>query len=65
MITLTFTWAMFKWAGLGLFIMSIAGLLMGDLPDNSGSTPGNILRWISWPLLLLWMVVIIVRGIIV
>lgn len=61
-ITIVLSWAIFKWAGLVLFILSVVAFFAGDLPDNQGSSFGNGLRWIVWPLMLLWLLVFFIRG---
>jgi len=63
-MTIVLTWAMFKWAGLVLFILSVIGFWNGSLPDHGGTAWGNTLRWVSWPLLALWTLVFLIRGIV-
>jgi len=63
MITITFTWAMFKWAGLVLLLLSFLGLINGALPGhNAGSAWANFLRWATWPLFIIWVAIIMIRG---
>ena len=62
MVTIVLTWFTFKVVGLVLFVLSVVGLFLGNLPDHQGSGFGNTLRWIAWPLFLVWLVVFFVRG---
>ncbi len=64
MISITLTWCTFKWAGLVLAVLAVVGLCTGSLPDHDGSMFGNVLRWISWPLLAIWLIVFFVRALI-
>lgn len=63
-ITLTsaLAWTVFKWLGLIILLGSIVGFFAGDLPDNPGSDLGNFCRYLFWPLLLLWVVVVLFKG---
>lgn len=61
-ITITFPWTIFKWMGLPLFILSIFALLGGSLPDSAGSSGADGLRWWVWPIFLIWLAVILFRG---
>jgi len=62
-ITTVMLWTVFKWFGLGLFILSLIVLFCGDLPDNAGSGFANGLRWVVWPAFIVWIIVILIRGI--
>ena len=62
MITITLTWAAFKWAGLPLLILALIALFGGSLPDHDGNSFCNGLRWVTWPLFILWFVILIGRA---
>ncbi len=54
---------MFKWAGLVLLLLSFLGLINGALPGhNAGSAWANFLRWATWPLFIIWVAIIMIRG---
>jgi hypothetical protein len=61
-VTIVITWAMFKWSGLVLAILSLVVLFGGDLPDHHGNPVLNALRWVVWPLMLAWLCAIFVHG---
>ena len=63
-MTITITMAWLKWAGLPLFILAVICLFGGNLPDHYGNPTLNGLRWIVWPLFLIWLVFIFVHGLI-
>ncbi|MBU1179546.1 hypothetical protein KJ885_01240 [Patescibacteria group bacterium] len=62
-IAITITWAWVQWAGLVLFVLSVIAFFGGSLPDNPGSSFCNALRWITLPLLFIWILVMIAKGI--
>jgi hypothetical protein len=61
-INVVMLWTVAKWSGLVLFLFSIIALWNGSLPDHGGSAWANTLRWIVWPLFLIWMAVFMIRG---
>ena len=63
MLTLVITWNLVKIFGLFITVFALVGFIAGDLPDCKGSRFGNVVRWISWPLLLLWFLLFFLRGI--
>lgn len=63
-ISITLTWFKFKILGGILLVLSLVALFFGDLPDNAGSSFGNGLRWIAWPLFFVWVIVFLIRSII-
>lgn len=64
-VTVTLTWAMFKWFGLPLFMLGVIALFAGSLPDNDRKPLGDLMRWITWPSFLIWLIIIIGRGLFV
>lgn len=56
------TLSMLKWTGLVLFILSLLALFGGSLPDHDGSPIANGLRWVVWPLFILWGIAFFLRG---
>jgi len=54
--------SLYKWSGLVIFILSLVGLFTGSLPDHGGSSLGNGLRWIFWPLMLVWLLGLMIKG---
>lgn len=56
------TWSVIKWAGLPLFVLALFAFFFGSLPDNEGLGFANGLRWLVWPLFLVWLITIFVAG---
>ncbi|PLX27262.1 hypothetical protein C0583_04485 [Candidatus Parcubacteria bacterium] len=59
------TWFAFKLLGVPLVLISIMTLFLGSFPDHDGKSLANTLRWIFWPFLIFWIIVIFLRGLIV
>lgn len=64
-LTITLTWHTFKVAGIVLFVISVLALCFGDLPDHVGVPLANAARWVVWPLMAVWFVVLFVRALVV
>lgn len=64
-LIITITWSTFKKAGLCIFGLSILCLFLGDLPDHRGAPVANGLRWVVWPLMGIWLIVLLVRALII
>lgn len=45
-----------------LFVLSVAVLFLGRLPDNPGSGLATGLRWVFWPLFGAWLLATLLRG---
>ena len=63
-LTFVTIWLVIKWLGLPLFILAVIALCTGSLPDNVSRPGGDMLRWIFWPLLALWFIIIFIRGLV-
>ena len=44
------------WTGLGLLILSVIAFFAGTLPDNPESPIGDMMRWIVWPVFIVWII---------
>ena len=44
-----------------LLLLSVVALFAGSLPDNGAPPAGDAMRWIVWPLFLLWVLARILR----
>jgi hypothetical protein len=67
-MNIVITLAMFKWAGLPLFILTALCIFFShDVFDNWIESCNNFwdyLRWLVWPLFIFWLAVILIRGLI-
>ena len=45
-----------------LLLLSLAVLFLGRLSDNPGSRVATGLRWVFWPLLCVWFLATVCRG---
>jgi len=39
-----------------LFALSLFALMVGSFPDNPPCPRGNMIRWVCWPLLIIWII---------
>jgi hypothetical protein len=42
--------------GAAFLFFSIVAIFAGSLPDNPPRPVGNLMRWIFWPLLVVWII---------
>ncbi len=51
------------YVGLILMFLSFLALIFGSLPDNPTRPLGDAMRLITWPLLILWLIGAVLKGI--
>ena len=62
MFTIVLTWKALPWIGLVLLVLSVVAFFSGTLPDNDYKPKGDAMRWVVWPLFIVWVVVVFIRG---